>query len=297
MSTLPVFGTVRRSYSFVFHNLGLIYRLCWLPVLLAFLPGLLISIAFAPTPGAPGSPGSPLQVVGGVAIAVVIILLQCLFLSMALVALHRVLLFDDRKPGRFFVVSMGRAEIYFASIPIVLALAGIAATFVLAVAGGGGFFVAGGPEAGVRLAPFVAILAMWAVGIWLACRLVALYPLIVVTDRLSLRGAWRLSRRNAWRILGVFFFAALPLFLVQVVVGMVLLPVFAAIVQPMLARTLAEAGPEGLGTLVVVFSLVGTALYFVIVIPLIALGVAILCFTFKALARYAPDDVFLPPEG
>lgn len=289
MSALPVFRTVRRSYSFVFHNLGLIYRLCWLPVLLAFLPGLLLSIAFAPTPGAPGSPA---EVVGGVAIAVVIILLQCFFLSIALVALHRVLLFDDRKPGRFFVVSMGRAEIYFASIPIVVALAGIAATFVLAVAGAGGFFVAGGPEAGVQLAPFVAILAVWAVGIWLACRLVALYPLIVVTDRLSLGGAWRLSRGNAWRILGVFFFAALPLFLAQLVVGMVLLPVFAAIVQPVLA----SAGAEGLGTIGLIVTLIAALLNFAIGIPLIALGVAILCFTFKALARYAPDDVFLPPE-
>lgn len=290
MSTLPVFRTVRRSYSFVFHNLGLIYRLCWLPVLLAILPGLLLSIAFAPTPGAVGS---PLQVVGGVAIAVVIILLQLIFLSVALVALHRVLLFDDRKPGRFFVISMGRAEIYFAAIPIVLTLAGIAAVLLLSSAGAGGFSVAGGPKAGEELALFVAFLAVWAVGIWLACRFVALYPLIVVTDRLSLGGAWRLSRGNAWRILGVFFFAALPLFLVQVAVGMALTPVFAAIMQPILA----DAGPGGLGMIGLIITLIVTVLNFGIGIPLIALGVAVLCYTFKALARYAPDDIFLPPDG
>jgi hypothetical protein len=270
MPRLPVFATVGRAYSFVFKNLGILYRLCWFPVLIFALPEF---VSFNPVANVWKST-TPVLLALAISVAMVVFLVQTFFLSMALVAIHRVILFGDRKPGIFLLFSVGIVELYFTVVPLVVQL-GAVGIVVLAILVFGWPTI--GPAPGNGLLRSVAFFAAWALGTWVFCRFVAFYPLVVVTERLAIREAWRLSRGNFWRILGVFFFGLLPLFLA----GMVAVTLLALFLTP---DGLAEM--QGVGP-----TIAQIAMNFVVGIPILALGVAFLCYCFKALAGYAPNDI------
>lgn len=278
MPKLPVFTTIGHSYAFVCNNLGLIFRLACFPFLIS------IALAFLPLAWTIWSASSVPQS-GPVpqVIVLLVYLAQLLVLSILLVAFHRAILFGDRKPGTFLLFSVGRAEVIFAAVPVALLLVafsiGVFAYVVLGLPTGQ--LVRPSPALGP--VTFLAFLAIWALGIWASCRFVAFYPFVVVTERLAFREAWRLSRGSFWRIFGVFFLGALPIVLIVMIAGAIL----------MMFLTLGLGSQANAIRIIIPISV---ALNLVVGIPLAALGVAFLCYCYKALAGYAPDEI-VPPTA
>ena len=106
---------------------------------------------------------------------------------------------------------------------------------------------------------------------------------MVVTERPAIRQSWRLSRGSAGRIFGVLALSALPIVLLNYIVGLILLPIMFAFVS--------HASQADLPGLLVWLKLAASAMTFVVGIPLLALGAAVLCYCFKALAGYAPGEL------
>ncbi|MCB1500430.1 MAG: hypothetical protein KDK07_11690 [Bauldia sp.] len=275
MPKLPVFGTVGLAYGFVFRNLGTMYRLCWFPILVSTIP----DIAPAESLASGWSPGLP-ALTFRLVIDVVVFLVQSFLTAMALVAIHRVILFGDRQPGRYFLFNVGRAEFYFTAVPAVLQFSiivtGLVAFAVIRPPPFGQVAVSGG----LVLVLFLGLSAVWLLGTWAICRLIAFYPLIVVRERLPFADAWHLSRGNFWRILGVVVCASLPIVVVMSAAGLFALP-----------AVLSGTIPGEVAALPLISGVAGVLLGVVLGIPLLALGVAVLCYCFKALAGYAPDAI------
>lgn len=231
MHKLPVFATVGRALWFVIGDLPAIVRLSWFPLLLVTVANYFVGLqmldltisVFEKT--AAGAPPDPFAILRHPAYtwSLAVALLQAVAVAIVTVALHRILLYGDRKPGTFIHFSFGKVELLFLLVPILLALAVVFFIFVvmigLAVATGVGVSASGmSPEQleqWMRGSPLVAgVLALLAViVIYLAVRLHLVFPTMVVEQRMAISEAWDLTNGNFWRIVGlyilVFLFAVL----------------------------------------------------------------------------------------
>lgn len=231
MHKLPVFATFGRALWFVIGDLPAIVRLSWFPLLLVTVANYFVGLqmldltisVFEKT--AAGAPPDPFAILRHPAYtsSLAVALLQAVAVAIVTVALHRILLYGDRKPGTFIHFSFGKVELLFLLVPILLALAVVFFIFVvmigLAVATGVGVSASGmSPEQleqWMRGSPLVAgVLALLAViVIYLAVRLHLVFPTMVVEQRMAISEAWDLTNGNFWRIVGlyilVFLFAVL----------------------------------------------------------------------------------------
>ncbi len=277
---------MKHAYATVFRSIGTLYRLCTLPHLVATLAGIAFPIiASAYLSRGFVAPLPPLLQFLPLALAAVQLLCGAIILS----ATHRLFLFDDRRPGVLLPLSFDRAQLYFIAIPIVAALAWTAFTIAGAVATSLVVGTLFGPSG---IAGLVSFLMGLAISAWLFCRLVSLLPLIVATNRLAIRRAWRESRGHAWRILGVLAAGLLPVAVVFLAVGYS----FIRLVLPA-PGTSPEAVRELLSTeRILALSLINAAVTVVIAVPAAGIFSALLCNCFKALSGYPPDTRFLPPD-
>jgi hypothetical protein len=273
---LPVFATAGRAYGFLVREFGTILRLSWFVILLVLIvqyfaarelyaamrTALQAQDTAAFTSIATTNPWHILNtivtMVGGAIVAV---------------ALHRVILFADRRPGHYMHLAFGKVELLFALLPVIF-YASVAGLVFL------GVFVTAMSPAPI----FVGLLTISAVlaFLFLLARLSLIFPVTVVERRYALPQTWALTRGNSWRILGAWIIVLGPAWIVLAVMQFVLVgrlePTFDA-----LARF--EA-----------FLIPGLLLSFVTMIVFGALGVGLLSYSYKAL-NGLPPDAMLRPRG
>lgn len=204
---LPIFQITGRAVWFVASNAFTLFRLSWLPI------ALLIAAEYAMAYGvAHVSSGMPLKaMLDTVAFAALIwadLLLQALALSVVAVAVHRIILFDDRRPGQYFAFPFGGTEFRYVLmgamtlvallVPILSAGLVIDALRWRAVQGGP-------PSENTALLAATAAVGFVAfvVFMWLSLRLMVWPPAIVANNRLSFSEAWGLSRGNVFALLAL----------------------------------------------------------------------------------------------
>jgi hypothetical protein len=281
---LPVFATAGLAYQFLLREAGTILRLSWFVLLIVtIIQYFAMRAQFAGmrsafesgkiNPLTMFSPTWQWQIVNfGVAI---------LGSAIVAVALHRVILLGDRKPGRFLYVALGKVELLFALLPIILvgpfvvAWTLIFGLFFEQVQKGGG---------GVLVFP---LLLLWAGGIFVMVRLTPLFPITVFEGRYNFSQAWSLTRGNFWRIVGLWIVVLVPFVIVVAIIGSLTSP-FGA---------LGAGAPKNIADIFERFEsmlLLQSVLGFVWSIVGGALGVAVLSYSYKALSGLHPDAVWTP---
>jgi hypothetical protein len=166
-------------------------------------------------------------------IQVVIAILQLIATAAVAVAIHRVILFGDRKPGHYFTFSFSRTELlysFMAIVTVLITLAIMASIFVpvfYIVTHGdfAGFFAqfknwpinAPSTLVGDQFSVLVpAYLIGWLVVVYFMLRLAVWPPAVVATNRFALGEAWSLTRGNVLRLFGMFLLTVITIWLVVV---------------------------------------------------------------------------------
>jgi hypothetical protein len=248
MNKIPVMGTISRAYGFLLGEIGTILRLTWAPLLLAaglsYLYGgeaLQASIAAAGDPNR-ALEGAPAQFLIGIVGFVTGVI--------AMVALLRVVIFSDRKPGLYVYLWLGGAEFRLIAVLILLAIAftaagiGVILVFALLAA-----LTAALPVMSVVL--LLATVAIIVAAIAAVVRLSLVWPVVVAENSLGVERAWALSKGNTLRLLGVLLAVVVPYSLAAWLVFMALLgsdfPAFPAFpsVDPALANSEAAMKEAG----------------------------------------------------
>ncbi|MFL5096569.1 MAG: hypothetical protein ACJ8ES_14800 [Xanthobacteraceae bacterium] len=204
MYDLPVIATSVAAYRFLARELATIVRLSWAALFIVAViqylvaRGVLAEMASALADGdlmaAAASGHDPLwltlkfgaDIIGTAIVAV---------------AIHQLILFDDRKEGRYVHIAFGIREALFLLLGTVLgAVVVLFATNVVSPFG----------EAKTGSAPFFAWLAFM-IAIYLSIRLWPVLPMIVVAGRLDFPAAWRLTRHRFWSLLALVLLGSIPL--------------------------------------------------------------------------------------
>jgi hypothetical protein len=204
---LPIFQITGRAAWFVASNVFTLFRLSWLP--LALLLAAQYALAYGVIHASPRLSAKALEDTDAYAAAT---MAEGLALSVVAVAVHRIILFGDRRPGQYFAFPFGKTEFTYV---LMGAMSFVAVLMLALVLGSGAMFVvhAGGGEASDLAAlfksyPFIAIPVMLLICVavlWLALRLTVWPPAVVANNKLSLGEAWNLSRGNALALLGLLF--------------------------------------------------------------------------------------------
>jgi hypothetical protein len=237
-------------------------------------------------------------------------LLQAIVVAAVAVAIHRVILFGDRRDGQYFSFAFGWTELLYVimgALSLVGALALMAVVFAPVVA-----LIAGGDFAGFfeKFKDFPAnVIAMvksgaigpllfayvvgWIVLLYFFLRLSVWPPAVVATRRLALIQAWRLTEGNALRMLGLFALAVVTLYVIMIPFGI------AAGAFVLTNREAFEAlrdagGPtamhrmvrDAVGPFLPIVALVQLLLY----TALTGMMVALVSFAYKALSGVAANE-------
>jgi len=271
---IPVFATAAAAYRFLFGDLGTILRLSWFPLLLATIIQYVAEWAqrsFARSVIENGVMVSRTD--GGVlpwAWQALDFLVLIVATAVVAVALHRVILFNDRHPGRWLHLSFGKVEGLFAVLPIVFFAVWYPLIFAMVV-----------PWFGLGLLPFTyaILIGLLLLIMVVAVRMSLIFPLTVVEGRYDFAGAWALTRGNFWRLVGLWLVVAIPMIVVALVVA------YAVLFRPLLSTGAIPAidAPQWQLTQAVfscVWSIISDAL-----------GVAVLSYSYKAVVGRRPDYV------
>jgi hypothetical protein len=158
-------------------------------------------------------------------------LLQLIATASAAVAIHRVILFDDRQSGHYFLFAFGRTEVLYLLMAITsmvftaLAMAAVLLPIAFLVSGGDPvtYFNTLIPKPGQdgNSAGFGALfgtfIIAWIVMVYFTLRLSVWPPAVVATNRFALAEAWRLTKGNVLRLLGLFL---MPVLLIWMIVAL-----------------------------------------------------------------------------
>lgn len=216
MSKIPVFGTVSRAYGFLLGDIATIVRLAWAPLLIGaglsyvYGPQMMdAAIAAKDNPDALAAL-APTQFLIGLAAFVTGI--------MATVALLRVVIFGDRKPGLAVYLWFGGAELRIVIVTILLGVAFVAAMIGAAlVIGLLGVMSAAVPGMGILVS--IAIFALVIGFIYAMLRLSLISPVVVAESNLGVERSWQLMSGNVLRMLLVLILTFVPYFLLAALVG------------------------------------------------------------------------------
>lgn len=282
---LPVFATVSRAYSFLINDFSTIVRLSWLPLLLTSVVQYFaaratydaVVTALEARDLAAGSGPRFWEMVSG--------LVGVAGTAIVAVALHRVILFGDRKPGQFYYLAFGKIEALFVALPVAVSL----------------FFVITSHTFTAEQGAFLAALSLFLIfGFFYAMvRLSLIFPVVVVEGRYNFGQAWALSRGNFWRLFATWIVAVIPLFLVF----FFLATSFGGLrgVGAMFEASQAD-DPTGAAlkaaveTAEAALTLPMLVLGFAFSLVSGAVGVAILSYAYKYLSGSAPDALLPPPQ-
>ena len=134
--------------------------------------------------------------------AEVVIGISCAIIA---VALHRLILLNDRRPRTYFLFSLKRTEWLFIALSFLFFVAPLAVVFGFGIIG----HVSGAIEASPTLTWMIAVLLV-ITGVYFYFRLLLLYPIIAVEKRLNIKSALTLSDWNFWRLFSVIVLGTLP---------------------------------------------------------------------------------------
>lgn len=237
MNKLPVFRTFGNALGFTIGNFFTIFRLTWLPfaALLAtnFALGLYLQRMVVNKRLDPFSIFAHIDEF--IFLQVVMLFLHALVIAAAAVAIHRVILFGDRKPGSYFNFAFGTTEFLYVLMGVLSTIFILVA--VSAVFGPVIYFLAHGdfhsvyvqiqewmrkppkPDFATMAPLIVGYFVFWIIAAYIGIGLAVWPPAIVATRRLSLGEAWRLTRGNAWSIFGLFFLTGLVIWVVAAGAG------------------------------------------------------------------------------
>jgi hypothetical protein len=244
MRKLPVWQTFANAAGFVAGNYFTLLRLTWLPFAALFAVTLLVMPYFTDELVRSIGPvrHDPTMIFRNIDkflfVELALGLLQAIVVAAVAVAIHRVILFGDRREGQYFSFAFGWTELLYvtmAALSFLGALALMAVVFAPAIA-----LIAGGDIAGffaqfkdfptniiamVRsgaIGPLLfAYLVGWIVLLYFFLRLSVWPPAVVATRRLALIQAWRLTEGNALRMLGLFMLAIVALYVILIPFGIV----------------------------------------------------------------------------
>jgi hypothetical protein len=295
MHKIPVFATVGNAYRFLVREFGTIVRLSWFPLLIATaLQYFAARAAYQHFIDALNGQRE-LSLTTVYALQYGPGLLQFVAAAIVAVALHRVILFSDRKPGQIVYLAFGKVEGIFILLPFLLAILAIPCAFALSFGSAwltqGLGYQAERQSSLVHIAIPVVLTLLFGLAAFVITRLSLLFPLAVAERRIGLREGWRLGRGNFWRLFGVLMLGVVPF-------GMVIAIATALLVTPTPFAENAE-----IDEVLRYFEELRDALATVTVINLVAgvvggaLGVGLLCYAFKAAKGYAPDDVLSDPAA
>lgn len=321
MNHLPVFATFRNAVKFVFTNLITIVRLTWFPLLVLavadyFLKQQIMTMQLVAIESAPGlalhDALSRAQAVAPLSIVQMIISL--LAISISAVALHRIILFNEKKPGTFILFSFGKTEMTYA-LMAVLWVVGVACFFtvvtLIALAvlapevGNTGDIISrlmeGTIDASMIKAGGLFAVVMGIAGfivVWALVRLSVLPAAVVATGRLAVAETLALTRGNAWNLIGLFFVTMFSIAIVlMVIASLVLPPEIKNMWLPLLRDTAFDTERMmqttlswQLDNLVMI-----TVLDYAVTIFATALGVGLISHAYKALKGVAPDQKLSAP--
>lgn len=225
---LPVFRTFFRAAGFTIWNGWTIFRLTWFPLSLMILVSVVLPLlhvtSVAKGVGLPALEQSMLFQVSS-------IVLQMIATASAAVAIHRVILFDDRQSDHYFLFAFGRTELLYLLMAITsmvftaLALAAVMLPLAFLISGGDpvAYFKTLMPKPGQDGnmagfgALFVSYIIAWIVAAYFMLRLSVWPPAVVATNRFALAEAWRLTKGNVFRLLGLFL---MPVLLIWMIVAL-----------------------------------------------------------------------------
>jgi hypothetical protein len=228
MNKIPVLGTVSRAYGFLIGDSATIVRLVWAPLLGAaalqyYYGGQIMEAAVRTMQSSDPTrmmEYTPLNFLLGLATFIAGVI--------ALVALLRVVISGDRKPGLFVYLWFGGAEIRIIVVTILLLVAfcagmiGVMIVFGLLVA-----LAVSLPPVSVALV--IAAFALFFAIIWILLRLSLISPVIVAEGGLGVERSWALMRGNAWRMFLILLLTFLPL---AIVASVVFFAIFGADLPP-----------------------------------------------------------------
>lgn len=217
MNKVPVLATVSRAYGFLLGDFGTIFRLAWAPLLIG--AGLSFAFGAQAIDAAIQSKGdptvqmqyAPMQFLIGVAAFVGSII--------ATVALLRVVIFGDRKPGLFVYLWLGGAEFRLIAVTILLIVAAIAGMIATVLV----FALLGALAAAVpALSIVVGLGAALAVPVllWVIVRLSLIGPVVVAEKSLGVERSWALTKGNALRLIFTYFLTLVPLGVVSLLIAL-----------------------------------------------------------------------------
>jgi hypothetical protein len=212
MGKIPILGTVSRAYGFLLGEIGTIVRLTWAPLLLgaglSYLYGgeaLDAAIAAGNDPSRALAQAPAQVVIGTVAFVTGVI---------ATVALLRVTIFGDRKPGLFVYLWLGAAELRLLVVTILLVVAFIAAGIGVGLV----FALLAALTAAMPVFSVVLMLGLGALivaAIWVPIRLSLIAPVVVAENSLGVERSWELTKGNALRMLAVLLLTFVPYVIVS----------------------------------------------------------------------------------
>jgi hypothetical protein len=227
MHALPIFGVTGRSLWFVVANIFSLFRLCWLP--LAMLIATTYAMAYAIVQVSPGQTEN--AVLDGNAFFVATLtelVLNGIVLSVIAVNVHRIILFNDRKPDIYFAFPFGRTELLYVLmgaltylfLALLLGVIGLVFFTLLNLAPrGSALVIAAMVEAAKEAAPtaspwlgaltIITFIAGYILAIWMMLRLTVWPPAVVANNRLSLGEALRLSKGRVLELLGLMIASSL----------------------------------------------------------------------------------------
>lgn len=107
--------------------------------------------------------------------------------------------------------------LFLLSIPLVFVMA-VVSVMTMAISPATGQ----GPDPSVMIGFGLAMnVLLMAVVLWVFARLSMLFPATAVDNHMSVRTGWRFSRHNGWRLFWIIVLAAVPVWIVSILIGLV----------------------------------------------------------------------------
>lgn len=220
MNKLPVFSTISRTFGFLLGDIATIVRIAWLPLLI--VSGLSFYVGADAIDAMIAAKENPTRAMEMAQINFLIGVAGFLANIIVMVALLRVVMFGDRKPGLPAYIWFGMTETRLIIAYLLLIVAVIAGA--IGVSLGFAIFAAivaavPGLEAVIGLAAAaIAIAAVWAL------IKLSIIPAVIVAEKgLGVERSWALMRGNSFRMFVVLLCTFIPLALLSVVVSVAIL--------------------------------------------------------------------------
>jgi hypothetical protein len=217
---LPVLAILSRTFGFLLGDLPTIVRLSWLP--LAIAAGISFYLGGQAIDAIVAAKGNPSAGAGAPQADLLAGTISFVTNAIVVVALLRVVLYGDRKPGWPAWISLGITEGRFMLVYILLVIAGIAGVIgtVLIFSL---FAAAAAQVPGMALVIDMVAFGLLVGVVWVMVKLYLVPAVVVAENTLGVERAWALMRGNAFRMFVILLVAYVPLAIMGVMLSLAIL--------------------------------------------------------------------------